>query len=650
IPDIRADVTVLPRNYEANAEPARLRLGNGLLEEALRNRLFRRPNDFQKNAVYGDVSIFDWSTYSGPDISLGDPEDLTAIDEMEQDAQAFSIDDFRMVNPIFSTTLGEFEVIDVTGSVRAVNTMVEMRRLEGTTAPALLLSPEIPYSGNPDPDDPDYEDPRKPTILNFPHEFIAAGSFESTFRLDTFYVRIAARRVLTSQGSLTLTRKHVPLKAFFFNLDAQEDLEALDIVPRILYDYETLRYFGGSREDPPAVLQDGWVELREAIINDEYLWPFGDLRSPYYFENGGFFDLRDYLISLDPLTEPDIHQRVLEYLANNDPAYTLGDTSEYVYVQEWLQERRWFEFYPVDDYDVDGKAPPLLEEDYLADLKINWRGRGWNSWYPYVPQFIWQTYIIIKEGVDTLTGEWDPQPQYYVFNEFIFREALRFLGEEFTETTLSDDFVAGGRLLDILDEFFLSLGSESLYAATSDTLDQDEFGQYIQDSHDGFFNPLYEGSVASVPEPIAHNYARIDSSFPYTMVPRDDPDAMPISGTGIKLDLREGEAEFRLAVMDHLDKFVPPTIPLGDPNTIDERSPREPVTRQVRLKYTVNTNTDFADADDLESRIVGITEAGIFNTEDRLIAYATFPPIIYDSFENHLAVNWYISTIQFAAP
>ncbi len=636
IPDIRADVTIIPRNYEANAEPARIRLGTGEVDGALRNRLFRRPNDFQKQAVYGESSVFDWSTYMGPDVSLGDPEDLTEIVENEQDAAAASIDDFMMVNPVFSTTLGEFEVTDVTGNVRAINTMIEMRRLEGTTAPILLGSPEL--------SDPD--DFPGPTSVGFPHEYIAAGSFEGTFRLDTFYVRLAAKRMRASESVLTLTRKHVPLKNFFFNLDAQEDLEALDILPRILFNYETLRFFGGDREDPPIDPQGGWIELIDAMNND-YLWPFADLRSPGIYGSTGH-TLGSYLLTLDPLVD-NIQQKVEEYLLDGNTEWTIGDTSEYSHVQAWLQERRWFEFYPVDDYNVEGEAPPLPEEDYLSDLKFNWRGRGWNSWYEYVPQFIWQSYVVIREGVDTVTGEWDPEPEYYIFNEFTFRQALRFLGEEVGETTLSDDFVTRGNLLEILDEFFLSLGRESIYGATQKDL-SDEWLDFVQEDHQGFFDPMFSGALDTIPEPVLHNYLRIDRDYEYEMVPQGDPDGAPELRTGIKLDLREGLLEFQMKVYDHLDKFVEPTLAEGASDLIDQRAPRSNVTRQLRLRYTINTSTDFADADDLEARIVGIREAGIFNTEGKLIAYATFPPIIYDSFENHLAINWYISTIQFAAP
>ncbi len=50
---------------------------------------------------------------------------------------------------------------------------------------------------------------------------------------------------------------------------------------------------------------------------------------------------------------------------------------------------------------------------------------------------------------------------------------------------------------------------------------------------------------------------------------------------------------------------------------------------EVILSY----KTGFSEA------LVGITEMGIFDSNDTMIAYATFPPIIYDQKKNHLSLN-----------
>jgi hypothetical protein len=60
------------------------------------------------------------------------------------------------------------------------------------------------------------------------------------------------------------------------------------------------------------------------------------------------------------------------------------------------------------------------------------------------------------------------------------------------------------------------------------------------------------------------------------------------------------------------------------------------------LNYTVNTTKNFADVWDKEAAIVAVTELSVLNTEGRPIAYATFPPIIYDSSKHHLSVNLFI--------
>lgn len=64
--------------------------------------------------------------------------------------------------------------------------------------------------------------------------------------------------------------------------------------------------------------------------------------------------------------------------------------------------------------------------------------------------------------------------------------------------------------------------------------------------------------------------------------------------------------------------------------------------------YYVNTTQNFANTLDKKSAIVAITEMGIFNTDDIMIAYATFPPIIYDSSKHHLSLNVFIKQGEFS--
>jgi len=63
--------------------------------------------------------------------------------------------------------------------------------------------------------------------------------------------------------------------------------------------------------------------------------------------------------------------------------------------------------------------------------------------------------------------------------------------------------------------------------------------------------------------------------------------------------------------------------------------------------YYVNTTQNFADRQDHKSPIVAITELGVFNTDDQMIAYGVFPPIIYDSSRHHLSLNLFIKQGEF---
>jgi hypothetical protein len=43
------------------------------------------------------------------------------------------------------------------------------------------------------------------------------------------------------------------------------------------------------------------------------------------------------------------------------------------------------------------------------------------------------------------------------------------------------------------------------------------------------------------------------------------------------------------------------------------------------------------------SAIAGITEVGLFNESDKMIAYGTFPPVIYDTLKHHSSFNFFIT-------
>lgn len=648
IPNIRANVVILPRNYEANPEPARVRLGTGVPSDALANALFRRPTDFQKHAVYGESSAYDWSTYTGPDIDRGDPEDLEEIEERERDVETVDVDTFRMVRPIFGTALGEFEVNDVTANMRGINTLIERQSLEGPSEQFTIRFEET--------DGPD----RDPAAIGFPHEFIAFGSFEGLLSLESLYIRIGASLIDPETASITLTDKYIPVEDFLFSTSSSD---GYDIVPRLLFDYETLSYFGGHKQSLPSDLQDGWVELIEAL-NNGYRWVFSDLIPPSREEDET--TLKDFLLSLDP-EEVTIQDEVEDFLLDGEeydpdsesfpsPRERYGLHTGFLdYIQDWVEnENIWVTFYPVQDYNEEGKALPLDEDDYLSDAELNLEGGSFigANWYKWIPQYLWRVWGEFEEGINDETGLWEPTIQYRVFNEFTFREALRFIGDEPDETTLSTDF-SSIELQNILSEFFLTLGADGLYAATPYNEDF-EYNDVVADDRSSFFDPMFTGGLDDIPRVIKHNHIRVDKEWSFTAPPQGDPEGEPIQQSGIDLNLDNGTLRFQVIVpsSEDFDKAYDATLNPDNfgSNTIDERLPRESIQRTMVVRYVTNTTTDFADVDDIDSRVVGIREAGIFNTEDELIAYATFPPVIYDSFHNHFALNWYISTFNFVAP
>jgi hypothetical protein len=96
----------------------------------------------------------------------------------------------------------------------------------------------------------------------------------------------------------------------------------------------------------------------------------------------------------------------------------------------------------------------------------------------------------------------------------------------------------------------------------------------------------------------------------------------------------------KLTKTDH-DAFTTVTTPLSsfvNPSLILSMS------GNFIANFIVNTTRDFSNSLDKKSSIVAITEMGIFNSDDQMIAYATFPPVIYNSFNHHLAINAFIRT------
>mgnify|MGYP003562652420 CR=1 FL=1 len=66
------------------------------------------------------------------------------------------------------------------------------------------------------------------------------------------------------------------------------------------------------------------------------------------------------------------------------------------------------------------------------------------------------------------------------------------------------------------------------------------------------------------------------------------------------------------------------------------------LTADMEASYVVNSKRNFANPQDQISPVVGLTEMGIFNTDNEMIAYATFPPIIYNTVRHHCSFNVFI--------
>ena len=645
IPKIRAKVTTLP-NYENNNEPAYVRIGNGKLNDRQDRAIFRRPGEFQRQALYGDVSAYEVSTYAGPDSTSGDPEDLEELDRLEQEAEGVDLDTFAMVNPLFGTALGEFEVNDVNAQLRGINTMIERQELQGSSG-----------SFNVDLDETS-EDSPEPSVISLSHQHISPGSFVGHLNLESLYIRIGARVEDPDTVSLTLNTKNVTPALFLFG--GKDSDGQYDIMPHLLYDFSTLSYFGGSKETPPEDINEGWKVLREAI-NNGYKWLFGTIIPPDEIQERTYTSLQEYLMSIPSEDEDKIQEKIEAFLTPsgetaedpNPSDFSSGEinisTEGFQYIKTWMEEILiWITFFPVGDYDENGKVAEIPEDTYLYDAELNLRGGNWrySSWYLIVPQYLWRLWVEFSEF--TNSNEREPSATYYIFNELSFREALRFQrDEDIDPLTVSTDF-SGSELVDMLTNFFSTLGESSIYAYTREDTDF-TFYERIEDSHKQFFTPLFFGGVGEVPRVVKHNHIRIDREWEYTWETQEGEE---ITRTGIDLNVQDGVLRFTAALPSGMEKFYEPTLDPIDTgvNTVDERLPQTPFTRTMDIRYTTNMVADSPVSQDLSTRVVGITEAGIFNTEGDLIAYATFPPVIYDTRNNHFALNWYISSLAFAAP
>jgi hypothetical protein len=127
----------------------------------------------------------------------------------------------------------------------------------------------------------------------------------------------------------------------------------------------------------------------------------------------------------------------------------------------------------------------------------------------------------------------------------------------------------------------------------------------------------------------------------------------------------EGQLSMILAANAAYDKSAQPTVDVSNRQygisfSSQFDSFKDPVTAQqvsifdtthtcragfpsfLTADYTVNSKRNFASNGDNTSSIVSITEVGVFNQANQMIAYGTFPPIIYDSARHHLSLNLFI--------
>jgi hypothetical protein len=69
----------------------------------------------------------------------------------------------------------------------------------------------------------------------------------------------------------------------------------------------------------------------------------------------------------------------------------------------------------------------------------------------------------------------------------------------------------------------------------------------------------------------------------------------------------------------------------------------------IEVSYIVNSKRNVADSQDQIAPIVGLTELGVYNTDNDMIAYAVFPPIIYNSAKHHVSFNMFIKNGLFGS-
>ena len=625
-PDILTNTTVIAPNWNANNTPRRVRLGTGAPSGRLADILFQKPGDFQKRAVWGTASAYDESVYNEGDSQYTEVSGGEAAEGVDATLQSFN-----MVNPVFSTVLGDYETPEIVSNLTTINTLIERQALEGLSQTFAFRSPE---------DDADSEtEPPNDAVTSIPlsHEYIAPGTLEVLLALDSLYIRIGAKRVLANTP-LSLSIADMTNEAFLFDPRIEEP--PYNIMDRILYDYMHLRYFGDTTSEgdelnpyddaePLIAIQAALVELADHLdVHTNNLWIFDSLR-PSREEPS----LRDVLIANKD--DGDILSHVIAFF---DSEY-LGDPLEFStagipFVDAWLNRVQRFEFIPVGDY-VDGKATPV-EGDFFDNAKLNCIGRAWQfvNWYSYAPIYTWRVYGKLYEEVDAATG-WKPKGHHMIFSDQVFRNALRFYGYEDTSFMTPDTFPTA-ELFEIIQDFTRTLSNGELYANTPYNTEE----YVLEPPYDQFFEPAQGmGAGGMIPACVQHNHRFISEEWSY--------EGQPVYGP--ILDIDNGVVRFNTESQTSKTAYVPYVDSIAE-RTITKRLFNSTEDVAAQIKYIVNTTKNYANPNDTVSQIVAIRELGIFNTEDQLIAYATFPPIIYDSEKNHVAVNFYISETEFTYP
>jgi len=108
--------------------------------------------------------------------------------------------------------------------------------------------------------------------------------------------------------------------------------------------------------------------------------------------------------------------------------------------------------------------------------------------------------------------------------------------------------------------------------------------------------------------------------------------------------------QYGIAITSHFtDQNQFPTIPnyLGETMFAEDHAVVTHIDGMMSANYTINSTKNFADLSDDKSAVVAVTELGVFNTDGAMMAYATFPPIIYNSARHHLSCNLFIKKEAF---